>query len=59
MAHIGSPPQSPQRGEVALGLIGLIRLIGLISLMGEPFGPPSLGEGRGWVSNMTHIGLRF
>ena len=49
MAHIGSPPQSPQRGGVALGLIGHIGLIGLISLMGEPFSPPPLGRGWGWA----------
>ncbi len=60
MTHIGSPPQSPRRGEeVALGLIGLIGLIGfigLISLMGEPYGTPPLGRGWGWAGNMAHIG---
>ena len=38
MGHIGSPPQSPQRGEEAcwgfiIGPIRLMRLIGLISLI--------------------------
>ena len=35
MTHIGSPQQSPRRGEeVALGLIGHIGLIGIIGLIG-------------------------
>ena len=47
MAHIGSPPQSPQRGRSGFRAYRSYRTYRSYKPYGRAFQPPSLGEGLG------------